>query len=335
MEMPSFKSVPFAYAVVFGLGLAVALGIQGARNRLAPCLRTYDLLNLTRRCSDALVQGEWNFEPLRDMLSAKKEAWKSSGTLTHVSVYFQDLDHGPRFGIGEYDKFHPASLMKLPILIFFLHAADLDPHILEKTLSFTGKLDIEDNVISPEETIQPDTPHTIREMLTKMIVYSDNRSYMMLLHEMNALAEDKAYLTFRDLDVLQMMVESENAYVSISSYAKLYSVLYNTGYLSKEMSQFALRLLSEVMFRQGIAAGVPEGLRVAHKFGYTGVGGVSQLHDCGIVYHPKMAYILCIMTSGPDQNAENEVIREISRTVYDTISGLDFNRPSKENVATL
>lgn len=318
------RSPRYRYAAAALGGGLVVLALQGASRLLAVCNEQYDLLSPARRCIDVPSQGGWNYEPLREALIAKKEEMKASGALTHLSIYFQDLEYGPRFAIGEYDKFHPASLMKLPVFIFFLHAADLDPMILDKQLSFSGSLNVEDSVTSPEETLQPNTPYAIRDMLRKMIVYSDNRSYLMLLREMSVLSEEKAYDTFHDLDVLQMMLSSEETYVSISSYAKLYAVLYNTGYLSKEMSQLALQLLSEATFRQGIVAGVPSDLRVAHKFGYTAVDGESQLHDCGIVYHPKMAYTLCVMTSGTDQNAQNAAIIEISRMVYSAISAEDL-----------
>jgi len=102
-------------------------------------------------------------------------------------------------------------------------------------------------------------------------------------------------------------------------------VLYNTGYLSKDMSQFALELLSQSTFTQGITGGVPAETRVAHKFGYAVIDGEGQLHDCGIIYHPKMSYILCVLTTGQDTNKANEAIMDISRTVYQSVSELDLD----------
>ncbi len=304
-------------------GAVILLSAQALWAFSAPCHLSYDLLSPLRRCTAIPVQGEWNYQPLRDDLQAKKDQLKASGAVTHMSIYFQDLDHGPRFGIGEYDKFFPASLIKLPILIFFLHAADNDPAILDKQLSFQGELAITDNATGSGETIEPNTPYAIREMLRKMIVFSDNRSALVLLHEMNSESERSAYDTFHDLDVLPMMLADQN-YVEISSYAKLFAILYNSAYLSKEMSQFALQLLSEATFKQGIAAGVPPGLTVAHKFGFTDAGSELQLHDCGIVYHPNMSYVLCVMTSGLDQNSQNEAIIDVSKTVYEAVNGERF-----------
>ncbi len=319
------KAPRFTYVLVFGLGVVAVLAVQGILGMLATCHQKYDLLSPIRRCGDTLAQGEWNYEPLREALSRKKEELKAAGMVTHLSLYFQDLDHGPRFGIGEYDQFQPASLVKLPVFIFFLHAADLDPALLDRSLSYTGSLDIADSVTEASQTIEPDTPYSIRELLRKMIVYSDNRSYVVLTREMNVLASKTAYTTFRDLDVLQLMLKPDS-YIPISLYAKLYAVLYNMGYLSRDMSQFALQLLSDAVFHEGIVAGLPEGTRVAHKFGYSNLENEQQLHDCGIIYNPKMAYILCLMTTGPDLEKANSAIVEVTRMVNDAVSSVDQYR---------
>ncbi len=89
------------------------------------------------------------------------------------------------------------------------------------------------------------------------------------------------------------------------------------------MSQYALELLSETTFSDGIVAGVPGGTRVAHKFGFRQPSEAeSQLHDCGIVYHPLATYILCVMTSGTDARQEAEGIAAISRVTYDAVTAL-------------
>jgi len=305
------------------LGGAVVAAAYWCWSVFAPCHSRYQLLNPSTRCEANTLQGEWDYEPLRDVLTAKKEELKASGKITHLSVYFRDLNHGPRFGIGEYDKFQPASLTKLPVMIALLHHADLDPSILDKTLSFSGSLNTNMNVEHADETILPNTDYTIRELIEKMIVYSDNYSYTLLIRELNATPPVLAYYTFRDLGILQMMLDPESDYVSIQSYSSLFAVLYNTGYLSRESSQYALSLLSKATFNEALVAGVPPGTVVAHKFGRRLLqGDDSQLHDCGIVYHPQMDYILCVMTSGIDYAAEKKAIADVSRIVYDAVSTL-------------
>ena len=79
-----------------------------------------------------------------------------------------------------------------------------------------------------------------------------------------------------------------------------------------------------MLFRShGIVAGVPAGVKVAHKFG-EGTGStsdnesvVSILNDCGIVYKKDHPYIICIMTEGTDFSDMEKVLGRISRTVYE------------------
>ncbi len=311
--------------LAFLLGMLCLFLVQEVWIFAMSCQTHYEFLNPKLPCGDSVGQGEWNYEPLREIFEKKKTELKESGALTHLSIYFRDLDHGPRFGVGEYDQFQPASLTKLPIMIAFLHEADRDPSILDKTLSFSGTLKTDQNTDTADESIKSGKFYTIRDLLRHMIVYSDNYSYVLLVNELNGIPGRTTYYTFRDLDVLAMMIAPKADYVSIQSYANLFAILYNTGYLSKDMSQFALDLLSQATFKDGLNAGVPANIRVAHKFGYRLLDhGESQLHDCGIVYHPLTSYVLCVMTSGTDLKVEESAIAEVSRIVYDNISVLHF-----------
>ena len=90
-------------------------------------------------------------------------------------------------------------------------------------------------------------------------------------------------------------------------------------YLNRELSEKALQLLSLQDFPRGIVAGVPPGTRVAAKFGEIvpeRTDEDTQLHEFGIVYHPKRHYILGVMTRGRDFAKQVGIIREISRLVY-------------------
>ena len=128
--------------------------------------------------------------------------------------------------------------------------------------------------------------------------------------------------TFLDLGIFHMM-NGEFQKRSILSYSNLFTILYNGYYLSNEMSQLSLELLSESTYKDGLVAGVPAGTRVAHKFGfYNPPTGESQLHDCGIVYHPRTPYVLCVMTSGPNIESEEAAISAISHLVYTSVDGM-------------
>jgi hypothetical protein len=110
--------------------------------------------------------------------------------------------------------------------------------------------------------------------------------------------------------------------MTIHGYSGFFRILYNASYLNREMSEKALQLLSLQDFPQGIAGGVPEGIKVAAKFGEIVPENNRedvQLHEFGIVYHPKSHYILGIMTQGGDFATQAELIRDISRMIYSEV----------------
>ena len=151
-----------------------------------------------------------------------------------------------------------------------------------------------------------------------MIKSSDNNATLLLYQ---FLGFDKTAETYKDLGLNPPQVDTDYQ-VSARQYATFFRILYNATYLSQSQSEKALSLLAEVDFKDGLVAGVPAGVVVAHKFGerhYDGDVAVEQLHDCGIIYKQKHPYILCVMTRGRSVTELASVISQVSRTVYETI----------------
>jgi len=108
-------------------------------------------------------------------------------------------------------------------------------------------------------------------------------------------------------------------------------VLYNASYLTNEYSEKMMELLTQSEFKDGLAAGVPDNLKIAHKFGISTVFTSSEeissreLHDCGIIYHPDHPYILCVMTKGHSKLSDSEgIIKKISQNVYEAVEQNNF-----------
>jgi hypothetical protein len=93
------------------------------------------------------------------------------------------------------------------------------------------------------------------------------------------------------------------------------------------MSEKGLELLSKIDFEDGIRKVIPVSTPVADKFGEyylieNGVAKEHQLHDCGIVYHPKHPYIICIMTKGDSLDSLKKVLQDISKIVYINVDAM-------------
>lgn len=264
------------------------------------------------------------YAPIRDKFKNYIDNQVWSGNASKISVYFRSLNSGHWAGYNENDTYSPASLLKLPIMIAYLKEADIDPKILNEQMTYNQTID--GNTVEnfkPKNFIENGKTYTVASLLQYMIVNSDNNAAQILQDRV-----DKKSLTevYSDLG-LPISSELSEDTMTPKNYSYIFRILYNATYLSKSLSQNALKLLSLTDFSGGIVAGTPKEIPMAHKFGErtilnkdTTTGNISlasrELHDCGIVYYPENPYLLCVMTKGKDFNKLSQIIKDISSMVY-------------------
>lgn len=296
----------------------VLIGEQGGLPHffVQECNERYPLLNPVRRCNaEATVKRE--YEDVEDRLEAWVTQKRREGTITHLSLYYRDLENGPWFGVEEDEEFSAASLLKVPILIAYLKQAEGHPSLLTDTLSYSEPFDEEQNV-SDAEAVLPGFSYPAEDVLRRMIVYSDNFAKELIKHRLRQLSpqSDIVASTYHDLGLFPESADLDQ-FLTVKAYASVFRALYNASYLSREMSQRALGLLTQTTFQDGIAAGLPPDVILAHKFGVReNPDGSGQLHDCGIVYQPDNPYLLCIMTRGGNMRTNAWAIGEVTRIVH-------------------
>jgi len=237
--------------------------------------------------------------------------------LIEYSVYYRDLNNGPWIGINEKALFSPVSLLKVPVMIAYLKKAETEQQLLEKKIIYTGQHILVEN-IQQTDRLKVGQNYSIDELLRRMISLSDNIAFEILNNNV-----DRKYLksVHQELDIVYPDSSTPENFVNIKSYAGLFRVLYNATYLNREMSERALNYLTQSSFNLGIKAGLPKTMKTALKYGVRDIDqeGISQIHDCGIVYSEKWPYLICIMTKGKDKNKLVDFIREVSKTIYNNI----------------
>jgi beta-lactamase class A len=246
---------------------------------------------------------------------------ESRDGVVRVSVYFRDLETGLSIGVNQDEKFIPASLSKVPLLITCLKMAELDPGFFDRKVKFPGlPADwMREYHYPPARTLEVGKEYTVSELLDYTISYSDNASTWLLFNTVTSTMVDEVLYDFGfNCDIYQCRMSPD-------AYGRFFRILYNASYLSDEMSEKALTLLAKCDFKKGIVAGLPKGVTVAHKFGemYRKAEPVKplQLHDCGIVYLSGNPYVLCVMTGGNKHYEPLEkAIQDISKFVYEKIS---------------
>lgn len=309
--------------IVFGLGIGSFLWKTRQLDR-APEMREfasgYRFINPLLDCdlgqeylSNAISK------PSGSSLKSKIASLKKSGDLTSASIYYRDLNNGPWVGIGEKMTFAPASLLKVPIMMYYFKFAESDPSILQQKVVATPPLIRTEQHFKPAQLLEDGKAYSVEELIERMIMYSDNQAALMLL---GLSKESPINKVLQDLSIEMSKDMNGQPIITVRDYAVLFRVLFNASYLNASFSEKALEILSKSDFAYGLRSNIPPETSIAHKFGERELDteGLSQVHDCGIVYQFMKPYILCVMTRGKDPDRLAEIIADISKDVYQFVA---------------
>lgn len=254
--------------------------------------------------------------PFREKIERYLAGRKGPEGAERVAIYFRELNDGLWFSIGDQERFTPASMRKVPMMIAVLKQAERDPALLSRRIAAHLKQDHNAyQTIKPSRALEPGRAYTVAELIDRMIAYSDNNAFMLL----SGIVDQRELLrVYEQLSLPNPSLPSDDPSLAVQTYASFFRILYNATYLHRDFSDLALELLSRSEFRAGIVEGVPPGTGVAHKFGeHVDVAtGEKQLHDCGIVFYPRHPYLLCIMSRGASFEQLDDTIAAVSRIAY-------------------
>lgn len=313
----------FVYLFILVIGLLSGILIESYLNNRKEIKKTeshengYSFISPLIECFSSKSDSPENYKlqkKIENLISERINTKK----ITEASVYFRDLANGPWIGINENEKFTPASLLKVPIMITYYKLAEEDSNILNQELLISSDYD-DKNIpnIKPEQKVEIGKSYTVQELINRMIMDSDNIAANTLLSN---LQERQISETFTDLGLELPTIEKPENYMTVKDYSSFFRVLYNASYLDKNYSEKALQLLAESKYRQGLVAGLPLNTKISHKFGERKNEDTDQLHDCGIIYKNNKDYLLCVMTRGNDFNKLSNTIKDISELVYENVN---------------
>jgi beta-lactamase class A len=253
----------------------------------------------------------------RGQLAELIEKKKGQGLVQEASVYFRSLTVGIWIGVNEREAFCPASILKIPVMMTYFKMAEKDPAILEKKIKYVPK-----NPtgfvpgLAQKSSAEIGKDYSVDKLIELMITESDNVADLLLLYN---LPPNHLERTFSDFGMNLSELSPSEDFVSLKIIATFLRVLYNASYLNENMSEKALRYLTESTYRDGIVAGLPKDIVVAHKFGERFFMNTKELHEVAIVYYPENPYILAIMTKGDNHNKLAKLMKDISELVYQEV----------------
>lgn len=262
--------------------------------------------------------------PYIDNIQTSVSTYLSQHRTINTGVYYLDLTNSAWTGINETDRFVPASLLKVPMIISYYKLRESEPGLFTNKINFAGPDYNSVKNLGAPGNIKPGQTYSVEELLREMIINSDNNALELLY----TYRKDALSTIFKDLDAPLPDNQKDIAltdYLSPKEDSKFFLVLYNASYLDRRSSEEVLRILSETNFKDGIVAGTPLNTLVSHKFGERiieedGVPTGEEFHDCGIVYYPGKPYFLCVMTKGNNLEEQQKVARDISKEVFEIVS---------------
>lgn len=285
-------------------------------------------LNLIKRNIDCEIYDDkiQKLSSLENTLSVLIDGYKKTGKIKRMSVFVRDLNTSRFAGYKDDETYYMASLLKTPLVIGGFKLAEVEPKVLDQVIEYNGVPNLYgDQVIKSDEILNTGQSYTVKELMKRSVVYSDNTAAQMLFDYFPEEFLSKIMQAL-GIQITKPSGEVEN-YITVRTYANMFRLLYNASYLTKEYSNETLEMLTQTKFHDGATSKLPKDVKVAHKFGERtlvyddGRVALKQFHECGIVYaeNGDEPYIFCIMTEGDDYQKLQQVIADISLVVYDEI----------------
>lgn len=261
-----------------------------------------------------------------------------------VSTAVYDLQTGDEILINADVTMHPASTMKVPVMMEVFRQAKAGLLSLDERLTIFNsfKSIVDGSEFSLEEADDSDKTlyarigksETIRELNRLMIVRSSNLAANLLMERVGASRVD-AFI--KELGIADMTVirglEDKKAYrlnmnnsASARSSTHMLRLIVEGKVVSKEACDEMIQVMLGQEFNESIPALLPADVKVAHKTGWSG----DFFHDIGIVFPPRRKpYVLSLFTQGFPENDESQAhdcMAQISEMIYEglTKEGLGF-----------
>jgi beta-lactamase class A len=232
------------------------------------------------------------------------------------------LNHsnGRKLEINSQMVFPSASMIKVPIMFEVMRQAAAKTISLDQTLIVKDKFRVGGAGILKE--LRPDIPMTIQELITLMIILSDNTATNMLIDlvgvsSINTTMTDLGLKTtvlrryMMDFDAALAGKENDT---SAADLVLLFAAIYDSLELPSNYSALMLDILTRQKIQDKLPFYLPEGTRIAHKTGT--LPGVE--HDGGILFLPSGPYIICILTADLAVNFQGlQLVSRIGKVIYE------------------
>lgn len=248
------------------------------------------------------------YTDLKQQLANTILAYEKRGALISASVYYRNLKDASWMSINGNESFIPDQNSSVPVLISYLKLEEKNPGSLNRTLYFNAA-DRSSDI--PENGITPGTCYSVRVLLEKMILYSDQNASGLLRKNLHPTL---LHALFSELQVTPELVGDGFAF-SAKDYSKFFRVLFSSTYIEQTLAEYALNLFVRAERNNILPTPSSGNLTIAGTRVENRLTGKIEVTQSAIVYKKESPYLLTIMTRGANEEKQEALIREISGTV--------------------
>ena len=236
-----------------------------------------------------------------------------------IAVSFYDLKKKSGFSIDGEKKMLSASTIKLVIMAELMRRVHIGETSLENKITITAQMKTGGDGILKE--LDPGHSFTLKELLTLMIIISDNEATNILIdflgmESINQMAQTmhlkRAHLGRKMMDSKDKEAGYDNT-ICAEDIKDILKSIYEGTCIDKESSKMMLDILKQQQQSGRLQLYLPESVVLAHK-----CGDLDCLeNDGGIFLLPEHPYILVVLTNEMPTNKDGrEAIGKISWIVY-------------------
>lgn len=248
-----------------------------------------------------------------------------------VAIYFKTLDGQAEWSVRPDDVFHAASTMKVPVMIELFHQAQQGRLKLADAIAvkneFHSIVDGSPYQLSPGDDSESDLykiegqSRSVSELCELMITVSSNFATNLLIEKLgvdnirstiHTLGAD-GVVVLRGVEDGKAFARGLNNTTTARGLAALLEAIAREKAVDAASSHEMIAILKRQKFNEGIPAGLPAGIEVAHK-----TGEITKIHHDAAIVFAKRPYILVILVRGlADIKQSAALMRDISHELYE------------------
>jgi beta-lactamase class A len=247
-----------------------------------------------------------------------------------VGLDFRTLDGSTAWSFHAEDTFHAASTMKIPVMIELFHQVQQGKLKLDDSLpiknEFHSLADGSIFTLDPKDDSETDLyqavgqTRTLSQLCELMITVSSNFATNLLIQKLGV-ENVRATVHSLHADGMNVLrgVEDNKAFakgLNNTTTAQGLAVLLEAIAKGRAVDAGASREMVEILerqkFNEGIPAGLPAGMQVAHK-----TGELTKLHHDAAIVYAKRPFVLVILVRGlADIKDSSALMADITRQLY-------------------